>query len=185
MKTISTIFLTVVVLVASGPFSLMSADEASITREADSLVKAFISMCVQTMPNVDRIETSAKALGWKEMDQTAAAMLAPPSPTAKWKAWLLSKERDVPFALAISQDTAQGKIISVCTVVNPYIPSAPVRSALIKMLLLGQPLKTEIDGGQQYTYWSTKFMDKDISISFIDTTPMEETGVNIAVTSMQ
>jgi hypothetical protein len=57
------------------------------------------------------------------------------------------------------------------------MPAAPVHAALTKMLSLGQPLKTEIDGGQRYTYWTTKFMDKDITISFIDATPMEETGV--------
>jgi hypothetical protein len=140
------------------------ADEASVKHAADSLVKAFIGGCVQVMPNVDRIETSAKALGWKEVDQTAFALLTPPSPTAKWKAWLVEEGADVPFALAISQDTANGKSVSVCAVVNPYAPAAPVRAALTKMLSLGEPLKTEIDGGQQYTYWTTKFMDKEIAI---------------------
>jgi hypothetical protein len=45
-------------------------------------------------------------------------------------------------------------------------------------------LETEIEGGQQYTYWTTKFMGEEITISFIDATPMEETGVNIAVTAI-
>jgi hypothetical protein len=185
-------FRKVLVLVI-GAFTTLSAlvrspahaDEASVKHAADSLVKAFIGGCVQVMPNVDRIETSAKALGWKELDQTAAAMFAPPSPTAKWKAWLVKEGADVPFFLGISQGTANGKSISVCAVVNPYAPPSPVRAALTKMLSLGEPLRTEIDGGQQYTYWLTKFMDKEIIISFIDTTPMEETGVNIAVTSIQ
>jgi len=137
------------------------------------------------MPNVDRIETSAKALGWKEMDQAAAAMLAPPNPTAKWKAWLVNEGADVPFFLGISQGTANGKSFSVCAVVNRSAPSAPVRAALTRMLSLGEPLETEIDGGQQYTYWMTKFMDNEIIISLIDATPMEEAGVNIAVTSIQ
>ncbi len=69
--------------------------------------------------------------------------------------------------------------------VNPYAAAAPLRAALTKMLTLGQPEQTEIEGGQQYTYWTTKFMGEEITISFIDATPMEETGVNIAVTSIQ
>jgi hypothetical protein len=171
----------IVALIASPTY----ADEASIKHAADSLVKAFIGGCVQAMPNVDRIETSAKALGWKEMDKTAAAMLAPPSPTAQWKAWLVEEGADVPFFLGISQDTTNGKSLSVCAVVNPYAPAAPVRAALTKMLSLGRPFETKIEGGQQYTYWTTKFMGEEITISFIDTTQMEETGVNIAVTSIR
>jgi hypothetical protein len=80
---------------------------------------------------------------------------------------------------------ANGKLFSVCGVLNPYASAAPVRAALTIMFSLGQPFDTKIDGGQQYTYWTTKFMDKEIKISFIDTTPMEEPGVNIAVTLIQ
>jgi hypothetical protein len=110
MRKIPTLGLTAALIA-----SPVHADEETVKRAADSLIKAFIGYCVQVMPNVDRIETSAKPLGWKEIDTTdaAVAMLAPPSPTAKWKAWLVEKGADVPFFLAISSDTAKGKSASV------------------------------------------------------------------------
>jgi hypothetical protein len=59
---------------------------------------------------------SAKALGWKELDQKVFAMAAPPSPTARWKAWLLDKHADVSFILGVSQGTVSGKSVSTCVV---------------------------------------------------------------------
>jgi hypothetical protein len=161
------------------------ADEASINHAADSLVKAFIGYCVQVIPNLDRIETSAKALGWRELDQNVFAMAAPPSQTAKWKGWRLDKAADVSFVLGVSQDTVSGKSASACAVINPYMPPAPVRDALMKMLSLGQPAQTVIEAGQQYTYWTTTVKGEEIVISLIDATPMEETGVNLSASTIR
>lgn len=172
-------------LIAALSAPLARADEASARHAADSLVKAFIGYCVQVMPNIERVETSAKALGWKELDQNVFAMVAPPSPTAKWKAWRLDKGADVSFALGVSQDVVDGKSASACVVVNPYMPAEPVRAALTKMLSLGEPSQTLIEGGQQYTYWTTKFMGREVVISLVDATPMEEIGVNIGASSIR
>jgi hypothetical protein len=44
-----------------------SAEEATDKSAAKSLVEAFVSTCVQSVPNIDRVERTAKLFGWKEI----------------------------------------------------------------------------------------------------------------------
>lgn len=157
------------------------ADEAANRPGAESLIKAFIGACVQAAPNFDRIEGTARFFGWKPLDNLEGTMFAPSNPNAKSKVWLVSGMADAPFFLAVTHGSESDETISVCTVVNPYVPSGPAAAALVRILHLGAPLKTENESGQVYTYWTSAFNQTDLLISLIDASPMGEAGVNLSV----
>jgi hypothetical protein len=171
------------VLLASARISF--ADEAADKSAAESLVKAFISTCVQSVPDLDKVEGTAKLFGWKEMTGIEGTLLAAPNPNAKGKAWLVQDVAEVPFMLAVSRGEEGGESIAVCTVVNPYAPVAPIRIALTAFLQLGEPLKAETEGGQRYTYWQTKFSENYVLVSLIDASPVNDPGINLSAAVKQ
>ena len=157
-----------------------SAEEATDKGAAKSLVEAFVSTCVQSVPNIDQVEKTAKLFGWKEIKGLEGTLLAPENPNVKGKAWLVEGFAQVPFMLGISSGNVEGEFISTCTVANPHAPVAPVLSALVQVLNLGEPLNVETEGGQKYTYWQTTFSGRNVLVSLIDATPSNDPGVDLS-----
>jgi len=161
---------------------LFAQDEKGM---AQSLAKAFVGACVQIMPDLDRVETGAKVLGWKELTGDMAQMFAPAERNATWKGWLVQDAALVPFMLGIARGNESGKKISVCTVVNPYAPVGPVQTALTSILALKEPSRTETSAGQRTQMWLTSVRGEEAAVSIVDATPMNDPGVNLSVMLIQ
>ena len=165
--------------------SVAYGDDAADKKAAESLIKAFISTCVQAVPDLDRIEGTAKLFGWKEINGLEGTLLAPANPNAKGKSWLVQEAAEVPFMLAVTRAKDENSSISMCTVVNPYAPVAPVATALITFLRLSTPMKVEVGEGQRFTYWEAPFDGKDFLISLIDASPTNDVGINVSASIIE
>ncbi len=158
------------------------ADETAQQAAAESLVKSFIGLCVLNVPNLDRVEATARISSWKEIKGDALKLIGPQDPSNESKAWMVKGAATTTFALAISRGMLNGKRISACSVGDPYAPMLPIRSALEKFLQLQKPISQDISGGQQNVVWSTNSGMGDLLIYLLDATPMNENGITITAT---
>ncbi|MDQ6867752.1 MAG: hypothetical protein M3178_04895 [Pseudomonadota bacterium] len=125
------------------------ADDATQQAAAESLIKAFIGLCVQTVPNLDRVEAAARISSWEEFKGDSAKLIAPQNTSAEAKSWMVQGVAVTPFIIAISRGMYKGKWISVCAVINPYAPMLPIRLALEKFLELRNPISQDRSGGSR------------------------------------
>jgi hypothetical protein len=151
------------------------ANESDDARAAESLIKAFISICVETVPNLDRVEDSARRVGWKEAKLSDA--LPPLFRGAKSTTWLVEGAAEVPFDLSISLFIEGQQTTSACSLSNPEAPLAPIKSALTKQSDFGKEIRVYDDATQKTTYWQKHNGDVDIYISLIDGSPVNEPGI--------
>jgi hypothetical protein len=155
-------------------------NEAINAKAAESLTKAFLSLCVQMMPNLDRVEGSAKRPGWKEVTGLEGTVVAPADPNTKFKTWLVEGAADVPFLLSVSHAREGESTISICSFANPSAPPTPIYTALRSLLRLEQPSRVETEGGRKFAYWRTQFAGYEIILSLADNSPVNEPGVDLS-----
>jgi hypothetical protein len=151
------------------------ADESDDARAAESLIKAFISICVEAVPNLDRVQDSAKRFGWKEAKLSDA--LPPLFRGAQSKTWLVEGAAEVPFDLSISLLIEGQQTTSACSLSNPEAPLAPIKSALTNQSDFGKEIRVYNDAAQKTTYWQKHNGAVDIYISLIDGSPVNEPGI--------
>jgi hypothetical protein len=161
------------------------AEEKAENKAAQALVTLFIRTCVESMPNLDRVEAAAKALGWWELDDVTKRMLAPRDPSARFNGWNV-RGSDASYMIGISQGADGNKAISNC-VINSSASPVPVIAALKSELKLKDPLRVGYEGGQgndfkgaRVTYWRTRVADHNILISSAE--PMDEPGTTLSAT---
>jgi len=159
------------------------ADEADDVRAAGSLIKSFISICAQSVPNLVSVEASAKRLGWKESNEDTG--LAPTNKNAESKSWLVESAAEVPFDLNVSRLVEGEQITSICSVANPEAPLALIKSELTKQLHLEQPIGIYNDPKQGTTYWQITIRDSDIFISLTEGSPINEPGIIVRASVVQ
>jgi hypothetical protein len=165
--------------------TVRASDEHAQQKAAESLIKAFVGICVQTVPNLDRVDAAARLAAWKEIKGDAAKMIAPQDPAADFRGWLVENEANVPFFVAVSESAPPGRHIAVCSVGNPFAPMLPVRRALEKFLGLNAPISQDVSGGQQNIVWSTSSGTADVLISLLAASPMNEDGITLSATVIE
>ncbi len=152
-------------------------------RAAGSLVKSFISTCVQSIPNLSSVEESAKRLGWKQTEEDVGLALY--NSNAESKTWLVEGVAEVPFELNISRLVQGQQITSQCTLANPEAPVAPIKTELVKQLDLDEPIRIGDDRTQRTSFWQSKMLEPDIFISLTESIPAKESGIILRASVIQ
>jgi hypothetical protein len=170
----------IIVTIGFGPVIFTSAlaqeQHASLGKE---LARAFIGACLQTIPDLQRIETAAQMLKWAPVTDEAKRLLSPKSGSLDWKGWLVNRGPAPPFFLAISRNQFRGEEMATCVVVNPYAPVQEVLPHLEAMLRLPKPLSDEIALGQRTRVWQITDLGQQIFVVLTDATPTGEPGLHL------
>jgi hypothetical protein len=156
--------------------SAAQADDQSI-----ALVKEFVGACVQAMPQIDRVEAAANALGWKRLEGDIAKMLQSRENPEANKLWLALRPGMPPYMIGTSRGTFRGKPSAICVVSNPYAPSSAVANDLTSLLHLFSAVHDEVEAGQRMRVWSTRLDGREGYITLTDASPLNEPGVTLAV----
>lgn len=148
------------------------------------LAYAFVSGCVQALPDLDRIEVGVKALDGTLVEGDAAKLLAPANPDAKWKTWLINRAPAPPFFMSTFRGVDADHSAVGCSVTNPYAPLAEVFPHIQKGLQLNNPpLQDETSGGQRSRLWRINVMnDQVVNILIVDEEPMGQPGLTMSAT---
>jgi hypothetical protein len=116
-------------------------------RLAKRLVREFVGHCLQTLPDIQRIEAAARTLGWKELDRDVATMVAPKDNAVPWQGWFVPGA--APYFIGVSRAEFRGEPMATCTIANGQLPVAEALAQLQRLLPLGRVLGDYTELGQR------------------------------------
>ena len=148
---------------------------------SDYFVNAFVGGCVQTMPDIEKVEAASRALNWKKLEGDKAKLLGPQEESKDAKMWLVNRDNALPYMIGINKADFKGQKVAICTASDPYVSADDVIISLKKLLNLTQPNVVSEEAGQRLQGWSKTVHELDNYITATDATPMKQSGITLGI----
>jgi hypothetical protein len=146
---------------------------------AESLVRAFRSICYVNVPYLHRVEDSVKEFDSKEWPE-----LYRRSGHEGGKAWQVFNGAAVPITVMTYNSVLNGTAVSVCSVVNPDAEVATTTEALNSSFGYKNELGTQTSGDFKYTYWYGNLQGRSVLIRLGVKTTGDDPAVGIILSAM-
>ncbi len=146
----------------------------------DKFVDAFIGSCVSNPGRPDKVAATAQALGYSDLPDDVALMLAPQAPDAKFKGWLSLQGVGSPLMLGISEGPFRKKSFQFCALSNPYISAEAIMPRVKELLAPGDQYMDETTAGQRMRGWQVPNIQVDGFLTISDISGMGYSGATIS-----
>lgn len=146
----------------------------------DKFVDAFIGLCISNPGRLDKVAVTAQALGYTDLPDDVALMLAPQAPDAKFKGWLSIHGVGSPFILGISEGPFREESYQFCALSNPYISAEAIMPRATELLVLGDQYMDETTAGQRMRGWTVPNIQENGFLTINDISGMGYSGVTIS-----
>ncbi len=163
----------------------MSALPVIAEERADQLVKAFLGLCVDVLPRVDKVEAMANSQKWKELTGDDLKAMEPQQKGGVTKGWFADISGTPPFFVATAVTPDGDRTVFACSVVNPEAPADDVTDSLKRFLTLGEPQSQVSEGGIRTRVWITDVSGVHLWIGLNDSSPTNDPGVTLSAMTKQ
>jgi hypothetical protein len=159
-----------------------TASAETLVNRGKELAYAFVGQCVQTLPNLEKIEMGVKAFGGTPVEGDNAKLLAPADPKTQWKAWIVSHAPMPSYIISIFRGQMGDHKVVGCTVINPNAPPDEVLPYIQRGLQLNEPKFDETEAGQRSRSWQISVDNHSVLINATDAQPMSQPGLTLSAT---
>jgi len=157
--------------------SLAPVTRADAARDlGKELAFAYVVGCLKALPELDRIETAAKANEWEPLGEKAAQLLSPAVADENLKGWLVDRAPAPPYLMATSSGEFRGEDMAICLISNPYAPVDAVVPHLEEVLGLSSPITDESSSGERKRVWRIEVNEAQAFVTLSDSEPLGQPG---------
>jgi len=149
---------------------LALSSPASAANASKEIGKAFLDICLLNLPDLARIEASARAFKWRPADSNMARMLGPENVSAPWRGWLVNIPPAPPYFIGIYQAGFRGGQMATCLITTTAadVSADTLVTFVTRILDLWQPIADDTSPGRRLRLWEATIDAQPVFITLTD-----------------